>query len=150
MKFVFGLPKSNQHDHKIFIQEGWKPLKEPSSIGAALISSLPFMAAGTIVSFFIMNLFDPFSFKEFGFSDSGITGKLSVSFLAGILLLMGIHETLHLLLVPYFKRSSSTYAGLSFLGAFIYLEKQIIQNQANYPPFRTLYLDFTRSSNYCW
>ncbi|AZB42724.1 DUF3267 domain-containing protein [Bacillus sp. FJAT-42376] len=125
MKWRIGLPKADEKIHEKLAAGGWQPLKEPLSIGGVLLCSVPFLIISTLLSFLIIQLFAPLSLEEIGVKEGGLSVSISFSFIGGLVLLMTVHQLLHLLMVPHFWRSSLTWAGLHALGAFVYSEEKI-------------------------
>ncbi|MCP3031907.1 DUF3267 domain-containing protein [Halobacillus sp. A1] len=129
MKIKNTLPKNNVNKHNELIEQGWIPLKEPSSVFAATIFSIPLMIVNTFITLGVLYLASGFSINEFLIIDNSITITINLFsllfFLLLIFILVVVHEAIHLLCVPDFLKSEKTYAGLTFFGGYVYTEEKL-------------------------
>lgn len=132
MKLLNKLPQSNPNLHIELTKNNWILLKEPRNIVSTILFSLPFMILATLLSGAIMNIFSSFSFYDFGLTPDGINITINISMnivnlglIVCLVLLVVIHEFIHLLFIPNFIKSKNTYAGFTWVGAFVITEDEI-------------------------
>lgn len=129
MKIKRRIPELNESLHKELIDSGWIPLKEYDSLAVAILMSLPFMAANLFLSLMVIMTFSTISLEEFGFTPESFSITISPATILAILILVLIHEFLHLIFIPNFMRSSKTYVGLTKFGAFVATEEEITRSR---------------------
>ena len=125
MKIKNRIPQFNEGLHKELIDSGWTPLKEPNNISTAFLASIPFMIAAGLLSFWMLNLLSPFSLREFGIEDDAVMITIHPGIILSFLMLLILHELLHLVLIPNFLRSDNTLIGLTWFGGFVATEEKI-------------------------
>jgi hypothetical protein len=132
MKLLNKLPKSDPNLHEELTRNSWILLKEPRNMVSVILFSLPFMILATLLSGAIMNIFSGFSLYDFGLTPDGINITIHVSMsianlrvIVWLVLLVVIHEFIHLLFIPNFIKSKNTYAGFTWVGAFVITEDEI-------------------------
>jgi hypothetical protein len=125
MKIVSKIPATNPQRHEKLVGYGWMPLKEPQSLMAAMAASIPLAVLNLVLTIGIFWLFQPFRMEDFGFRTDGFSISISLPAIIGLLLLVAIHEMLHLVMVPNFVSSNRTYAGITYWGGFVYTEEEI-------------------------
>ncbi|MCL1696905.1 DUF3267 domain-containing protein [Lysinibacillus sp. BPa_S21] len=129
MKILNKLPKSNPNLHVELINNGWIPMKEPKNLISAILLSIPLMIVASMISIGIINIFSSISLRDFGFTSGGISITINVSVILGIVLLLIIHEILHLIFIPNFMKSEKTAVGLTLFGGFVMTEEEISKSR---------------------
>ncbi len=129
MKILNKCPKSNPNLHVDLIKNGWIPMKEPKNLVSAILLSIPLMIVASMISIGIINIFSSISLKDVGFTSGGISITINLSVILGIVLLLIIHELLHLMFIPNFMRSEKTFVGLTLFGAFVITEEEISKSR---------------------
>ncbi|MCL1701565.1 DUF3267 domain-containing protein [Lysinibacillus sp. Bpr_S20] len=129
MKILNKLPKSNPNLHVELINNGWIPMKEPKNLISAILLSIPLMIVASMISIGIINIFSSISLRDFGFTSGGISITINVSVILGIVLLLIIHEILHLIFIPNFMKSEKTAVGLTLFGGFVITEEEISKSR---------------------
>lgn len=76
----------------------------------------------TIAVFF---LFQPLTWTELGIGQEGFQISIDLQAVAAFILLLVVHELLHLIMIPGFASSERTYAGITYMGGFVYSEEEI-------------------------
>ncbi|TCS95038.1 DUF3267 domain-containing protein [Hazenella coriacea] len=125
IKIINQTPKTDNDRHATLLQQQWKPLKEPKSIITAMIGSIPFVILNGIITLFIIRFVSSISFEELGFSNTEIMIEIDLMLLFSILIMVIIHELIHLFFVPNFMKSDRTYIGLTWFGGYVYTEEII-------------------------
>lgn len=129
MKIQKHLPKFNEDLHLELLENGWVPLKEPSSLAVAFLLAIPFMIINLFISIGAINIFSTISFDEFGFTPDSFTITINFGVILIIILIIVLHELFHLLFIPNFIRSDKTYVGLIWLGGFVVTEEVITKSR---------------------
>ncbi|MGE7997526.1 DUF3267 domain-containing protein [Lysinibacillus sp. NPDC093190] len=129
MKILNKLPKSNPHLHVDLIKNGWIPMKEPKNLTSAIFLSIPLMIVASMISIGVINIFSSISLRDFGFTSGGISITINLSVILGIVLLLIIHELLHLMFIPNFIQSEKTSVGFTLFGAFVITEEEISKSR---------------------
>ena len=123
------LPKSDPNLHVELIKNGWIPMKEPKNFVSAILLSIPLMMIASMISIGVINIFSSISLNDFGFSEGAITITINFTIILGLVLLMIIHELLHLMFIPNFVKSEKTFVGLTLFGAFVITEEEISKSR---------------------
>jgi len=129
MKILNKLPKSNPNLHVDLIENGWIPMKEPKNLTSAILLSIPLMIVASMISIGVINIFSSISLRDFGFTSGGISITINFSVILGIVLLLIIHELLHLMFIPNFMKSEKTSVGLTLFGGFVVTEEEISKSR---------------------
>ncbi|MFJ8101193.1 DUF3267 domain-containing protein [Lysinibacillus sp. NPDC096212] len=129
MKILNKLPKSNPNLHEDLINNGWIPMKEPKNLTSAILLSIPLMIIASMISIGVINIFSSISLRDFGFTSGGISITINLSVILGIVLLLIIHELLHLMFIPNFMKSEKTSVGLTLFGGFVITEEEISKSR---------------------
>lgn len=129
MKILNKLPKGNPNLHVDLIKNGWIPMKEPKNLTSAILLSIPLMIVASMISIGVINIFSSISLRDFGFTSGGISITINLSVIFGIVLLLIIHELLHLIFIPNFFRSEKTSVGLTLFGGFVITEEEISRSR---------------------
>ncbi|KOP78627.1 hypothetical protein AMS59_12430 [Lysinibacillus sp. FJAT-14745] len=129
MKILNKLPKSNPNLHVDLIKNGWIPMKEPKNLISAILLSIPLMIIASMISIGVINIFSSISLRDFGFTSGGISITINLSVILGLVLLLIIHELLHLMFIPNFMKSEKTSVGLTLFGGFVVSEEEISKSR---------------------
>ncbi|RWZ54581.1 DUF3267 domain-containing protein [Halobacillus fulvus] len=125
MKIKNKTPKVDEQKHRHLIANSWTPIREPENPVWIILISIPFMVLNALVVIGVLKLFSTFSLSEFGISfppeSIVITVNLGVLFL--ILMMIVVHELLHLVFVPGFMKSNKTFIGLTWFGGYVMTEE---------------------------
>ncbi|WP_028562902.1 DUF3267 domain-containing protein [Paenibacillus pinihumi] len=125
MKIIFRRPLPDPQRKAELLKRQWIRLKEPDSIGRALVWSMPLMLAAGGLTLLIIDMFAEVSIKEYG-ADEGRTSLVVTPLaIASALSLLLIHEAIHLVLIPKFWRSEKTWIGLRLFGGFVLTEEEM-------------------------
>jgi hypothetical protein len=123
MKFVRKLPQTDKALSERLQSAGWKKIREPSGIAAAIACSLPFVLLSGGISFLILYVLDSslFGFLRNDTIDLTITLNLfTVLYIVGIFIFMLLHEMLHAVFIPDFIRSGRTFWGMNGPLGFVF------------------------------
>jgi hypothetical protein len=126
-------PEFNQEKNNFLLQDGWVVLKEPKNILLTILCSIPLMFFLSLVSVGIISFFSPVTTDDFGMQQNGIF--LTINFpdiIAAVIIIYAIiyiHEIIHLIFVPGFLHSDTTFLGLSWFGGYTYTEEVISKAQ---------------------
>ncbi|MFC9539983.1 DUF3267 domain-containing protein [Lysinibacillus sp. NPDC056959] len=129
MKLLNKLPQSDPNSHVELIDNGWIPMQEPKNLRSAILLSIPLMMIASMISIGVINIFSSISLNDFGFSEGAIIITINFSIILWIVLLMIIHELLHLMFIPNFMKSKKTFVGLTLFGAFVITEEEILKSR---------------------
>ncbi|WP_019535306.1 DUF3267 domain-containing protein [Paenibacillus ginsengihumi] len=129
MKLLFGLPKPDPEREEAFIQEQWKRVKEPKTMLATILLSIPMMAVAGVVTWLLIGLFRPMRLSDYGFGAESITLQINPIHLVWLLALLLVHELIHLLLVPKVFQSEKTWLGLTLFGGFVLTEETMTRRR---------------------
>jgi hypothetical protein len=119
------MPDYSESLHLELIKNGWVPMKEPKNVLSAIFLSIPFMIFNGLISIGVINIFSNLTLKEFGFTSNTISIYINIVDILLIVLLLIVHELLHLIFIPNFIKSEKTIIGLSWFGGFVATEEKI-------------------------
>lgn len=127
MRFIKKIPLENE-DRTVYLKEqGWIRLKEPKSVSAAILWSLPIsMLLMLSAAIWCYNLYPPFKkllSGQQGFSLEITIGLEIVYYLTGMILCLLIHEFIHAVFIPKVWKSDKTYWGFNGLFGFVFTEE---------------------------
>ncbi|HWJ79792.1 MAG TPA: DUF3267 domain-containing protein [Niallia sp.] len=129
MKILNRMPKSDDDLHKDLLKNGWTYLKEPKNCIQAILLSSPFMIIAVIISIWIINITSSLSLREFGFGSDSITIAININSIVWLVILLLIHEVLHLIFIPKFIHSPKTYIGLTVFGGYVMTEEELTKSR---------------------
>lgn len=129
MKILNKLPKSNPSLHLDLIKNGWVPMKEPKNLISAILLSIPLMIVAAIISIGVINIFSTISLSDFGLTPDSISITINLGIIFLLVLLLVLHELLHLIFIPNFIKSEKTYIGLTLFGGFVITEEEISKSR---------------------
>lgn len=107
----------------------WIPMKEPKNLVSAILLSIPLMIIATSISIIIINIFSSISLSEFGITTNGYAFTIYLSDILWVVLLLVMHELIHLIIIPNFIKSEKTYVGLTLFGGFVFTEEEISKSR---------------------
>lgn len=128
MKYIRKIPREKEEVTEKLIQDGWKTLKEPSSLIAVIAASMP-------ISIILMSV----TFAYFGFifpdkinalNADGISIEFYINYklifpIAGILIYTFFHEMVHAVFIPNAVHSNKTFWGMNGGFGFVYSEEKM-------------------------
>ncbi|WP_346066518.1 DUF3267 domain-containing protein, partial [Lacrimispora amygdalina] len=127
MKFIKKIPPENVDRTMYLKEQGWNRLKEPKSVSAAILWSMPIsvilMVSGAVWCYY---LYPPFKKLLSGpqvFSLEISIGIEIVYYLLGMFLYLLIHEMIHAAFIPKVWKSDKTYWGFNGLFGFVFTEE---------------------------
>ncbi len=129
MKIQKHLPRFSEHLHLELIENGWVQLNEPGSLVVVFLLSIPFMIVNLFISIGVVSIISTITFEEFGFTPDSFTITINLGVILAIIMIIVLHELIHLLFIPNFMRSDKTYVGLIWLGGFVVTEEEITKSR---------------------
>ncbi|WP_139892393.1 DUF3267 domain-containing protein [Bacillus sp. D386] len=129
MKIQSKLPKSDPQLHLQLIKNRWILLKEPKNLTSAILLSTPLMIVAAILSIGVINIFSSISLSDFGLTPDAISITINLSSVLSLIILLILHELLHLIFIPNFTKSEKTYIGLTLFGGFVLTEEEISKSR---------------------
>ena len=129
MKFTKKMPQTDNEFSEMLLKSGWNKIREPHTMGAAILASLPFAGLSLFLTYFVIypfhNLLTPIQqFMADGLSFS-INPLKIFSVLAALYFYVIIHEFLHGIIIPNFYKSNKTFWGLTVLGGFVVTTEEL-------------------------
>lgn len=127
MKYISKIPKADINLNGKMINNGWKMLKEPKNLVTATLISLPI----SIINIYLCMLFMKWINKDLLTIVNSIVygGKITFTikfmYIVYIYLYILLHEVIHLILIPNFTKSKSTFISVKLWGGFVYTEEVI-------------------------
>ena len=125
MKIKTKIPDFNLERHYELMKSNWIPLNEPRNIYSAIALSFPLMILNALVTLGLLSIFVPLSLMLSDINSGSISISIELRHLIGLISLLLLHEVLHLISIPGFWRSGTTYMGLTPVGGFVYSEESI-------------------------
>jgi hypothetical protein len=126
------------------IANHWVKLEEPGNMLTAILASIPFMALNATITLLIVGMFVPVSLEYFGIAGTSFSFQIDLlPLLFSVLGILVAHELIHLLCIPDFIRSDTTYMGITYVGGFIYTEEKLTRTRfiiISFAPFITISL----------
>ncbi|WP_431799813.1 DUF3267 domain-containing protein [Halobacillus andaensis] len=123
MKFTTQLPVFNEQLHKSLVNEGWSPFKEPKKLTTAILLSVPFMILNVAIAIGVMYLATRVTPGQL--PEQTFTITINLMSLIYLVLLLIVHELIHLIFVPNFLKSRETFIGVHWLAGFVYTRQLI-------------------------
>lgn len=131
MKFARRIPQGDKNISEELLKDGWKRLKEPKSLAIAVLAAVPIMIiCGFISNFIVTRFYNPIGkiIEERSFSFT-ISIFDIIYFILAMLVLVIIHELLHIMFMPNFTRSDKTCFGITLFGGFAYTSEKISRSR---------------------
>ncbi len=128
MKFLKKIPTENTDRTEELLRNGFKILKEPSSLGVTMALAMPISILIMLLTvFYFMMLFPKMIniFDADGFSISFTINLKLLLYVLGIIFYTFLHEMIHALTIPNVFQSKKTYWGLNGCFGFVYSEEEI-------------------------
>ncbi|WP_313798277.1 DUF3267 domain-containing protein [Cytobacillus sp.] len=129
MKLLNKFPKSSPSLHLDLIKNGWVPMKEPKTLISAILLSVPLMVVNAIISIGVINIFSTVSLSEFGLLSDSISITINLGIIFWLVLLLILHELLHLIFIPNFIKSEKTFVGFTLFGGFVITEEVVSKSR---------------------
>jgi hypothetical protein len=122
-------PEYNKEKNNLLVADGWVVLKEPKNIILTILYSIPLMFFLSLISVGIISFFSPTPLQDFGMQPNGLLMTINFpDIIVAIIIIYAIiyiHEIIHLIFVPGFLHSDTTFLGLSWFGGYTYTEEVI-------------------------
>lgn len=129
MKIRNKFPEYNEEKNNFLLADGWVVLKEPKNIILTIVCSIPLMFFLSLISVGIISFFSPIPFDDIGMQRNGLSLTINLpDIIVAIIIIYAIiyiHEIIHLIFVPGFLQSDTTFFGLSWFGGYAYTEEVI-------------------------
>jgi hypothetical protein len=110
------------------LKDGWRELKEPKSFKSLIVFSIPFIIINVLICQLIIEMFT----QNYIISGTINSENILESFLICIkifvlipIVLIVVHELIHLIFIPNFIKSENTYIGLTTFGGYVYTKEAI-------------------------
>lgn len=129
MKILRKLPKCDPRLHSEYVKNNWIPMKEPKNITSAILLSIPLMIVAVIITIGVINIFSSISLGDFGLNSDAISITINLGSVFGVILLLILHELLHLIFIPNIIKSEKTYMGITLFGGFVITEEEISKSR---------------------
>jgi len=123
-KIKNSLPKLDQEFHEKLLKDGWKELKEPKSLMGYVALSVPFMIVNFLIGMWIMEISTSGIATDQKIITIYVIYDAPVIILAAIVLIV-VHELIHLLFIPNFIKSDNTYIGFTYFGGYVYTKEAL-------------------------
>ncbi|WGX77507.1 DUF3267 domain-containing protein (plasmid) [Paraclostridium bifermentans] len=131
MKYISKIPDTDINLNKDMIRTGWKMLKEPRNLVTATLISLPI----SIINIYLCILFiklinkDLLTIVNSIFYDGKFVFTIKLVYIVYIYVYIFLHEVIHLVCIPNFTNSKSTFISVKLWGGFVYTEEIINRNR---------------------
>ena len=128
MKYIKKIPQENIAVTEEYLQNGWKVLKEPSSLGITIASAMPISIILMMLTVFYFMLLFPEKMNIIdanGLSIEFTINLKSLLYVVGVLIYTFLHEMIHALTIPNAIYSKKTYWGINGCFGFVYSEEEI-------------------------
>lgn len=133
MKFIKKIPPTDKELSNKLASEGWVKLREPSSLGAATLISLPFALINGLISvaitFYLYTPLKEFFSNKQNFSISFTFNLFTLIYIVMIFVFVIIHELIHACFIPNAFKSDKTYLGINGFCGFVYSTEKITKNR---------------------
>ncbi len=132
MRYIRKIPPTDKEASEKLIQDGWKRLKEPASLGVATVYSLPFAISALVMELvLIYYLYAPF--RELLGRTGAFLFEIQINiatllYLPLIIAFLLLHEWVHASFIPGFLHSQKTYWGFNGVFGFVYTEEIVEKN----------------------
>jgi len=121
MKIKNGYPKFNEELHEKLLKDGWRELKEPRSFKSLVVLSIPFIIINVLIGQLIMGMFT----QDYILSGTITSEQFLELFVFIPIVLIVVHELIHLIFIPNFIKSENTYIGLTSFGGYVYTKEAV-------------------------
>lgn len=122
MKYIKRIPKTDPSMRDYYLKAGWKKLKEPQNMWISIVTSIPLMVVCAAICIYEIYLLKPTLFAFF--SNDSIVFTIKLGYLILLLVVLYIytflHEIIHIICVPHFRKSTKTYWGVRLRFGFAY------------------------------
>ncbi|WP_406661552.1 DUF3267 domain-containing protein [Methanolobus sp. ZRKC3] len=121
------IPETDLEKHLELINSHWNQLKEPQNLMNAILLSIPIMFLNALITIGIIQVVSPSSLTDINISLRSLSITIDLYDIVGLILLLMIHELLHLIFIPNFTKSNNTYIGITPFGGFVYTEDKLLR-----------------------
>ncbi|WMI81179.1 DUF3267 domain-containing protein [Anaerotignum sp. MB30-C6] len=128
MRYMKNLPKTDEKLREKLLSEGWKKIREPRSLGLAILLSFPLALLFGGLVLWLAYILRPSLFGVFATNSLEITLKFNLQSLLFVLSIYGymfLHELIHALFIPNFYQSDRTFFGINGLFGFVFTTEPI-------------------------
>ena len=133
MRYMKKIPPANKALRNELLLDGWKKLKEPSSVGSATLLAIPFMFLNgffsLVIAFYLYPPLKELFSNIHGFSIDINVNLFTLTYVVIIFVFMAIHEFLHACFIPDILKSDKTVWGINGLFGFVYTTEKIKKNR---------------------
>lgn len=131
MKFATKVPQSDKKISEALLKDGWKRLKEPKNLAISILISMPIAIINAFISYIvIIQFYNPIAkviaSRSFDFTINILD---VVCFVLAMIMIVIVHELLHIIFIPNFAKSDKTYFGIALFGGFTYTSEKISKNR---------------------
>jgi len=144
MRIITRIPLVDKQKQLDLAARQWVKLEEPKNMLTAILASIPFMALNFMITLLIAGMFVPVSPDYFGIAGTSFSFQIDLlTLVVSVLGILVAHELIHLLCIPDFIRSDTTYIGITCVGGFVYTEEQLTRTRfiiISFAPFITISL----------
>ena len=123
-KIKNSFPKLDQEFHEKLLKDDWKELKEPKSLMGYVALSVPFMIVNFLIGMWIMEISTSGIATDQKIITIDVIYAVPVIILVAIVLVV-VHELIHLLFIPNFIKSDNTYIGFTYFGGYVYTKEAL-------------------------
>lgn len=128
MKYVRKLPTTDKQLSVQLIENGWQKIKEPQTLGLAILFSLPFAYLLGGIILWLAYLLKPTLFGFLKADSLSISFNIDLKILMYMILIfayMLVHELIHAVFIPNFTKSKKIFFGLNGLFGFVFTTEPI-------------------------
>ena len=131
MKYISKIPDTDINLNNDMISTGWKMLKEPRNLVTATLISLPISIINIYLCIFFIKLInkDLLTIINSIFYDGKFVFTIKLVYIVYIYVYIFLHEVIHLVCIPNFANSKSTFISVKLWGGFVYTEEIISRNR---------------------
>jgi hypothetical protein len=144
IRIITRIPAVDKQKQLDLIASHWVKLEEPGNMMTAILASIPFMALNATITLLIAGMFVPVSPEYFGMGGTSFSFQIDLlPLLFGVVGILVAHELIHLLCIPDFIHSDTTYMGIAYVGGFVYTEEHLTWTRyiiISFAPFITISL----------
>lgn len=143
MKYAKSIPKTDLKRRESLLSKGWQPVKEAPNLLIAIVLSFPFMIMNALITYFVLRLINPNSAAQVIHIITAPSWEFTIryDYLLYLILLVLVHEFLHLICIPNFYKSTETFWGIRPWGVFVYTNQELRKSRflvISMVPFITL------------
>lgn len=125
MKIKTKIPDFNLERHYELVKSNWIPLNEPRNVYSSIALSFPLMMMNALITLGLLSICTPLPLMLSDINSGSISISIDLRHLMALIILLLLHEALHLISIPGFWKSETTSFGITPVGGFIYSEESI-------------------------